>query len=196
MFNVPCNAAPLWRKRTSALTFQKGVRGSNHRFRMGVTNLKVGLSRKFASWSGERIHLEREIAKINEAVATLEEKRERVERLNTLIRCSRELMTELDPEWDPDQVKPSPPHHRKLPYANGMVTRWAMQLIREAEGPFSSLELAEKIVEKQGGDLSDPDLVNRVREAIDNSLRAKLGKYVRYTQTRPTLWERIDEDPV
>lgn len=163
---------------------------------MGVTNLKVGLSRKFASWSGERIHLEREIAKINEAVATLEEKRERVERLNTLIRCSRELMSELDPQWDPDQVKSSPPHQRKLPYANGMVTRWAMQLIREAEGPFSSLELAEKIVEKQRGDVSDPDLVNRVREAIDNSLRAKLGKYVRYTQTRPTLWERIDEDPV
>lgn len=161
---------------------------------MGVTNLKIGLSRKFASWSGERIHLEREIAKITEIAATLEEKRERVERLSMLIRCSHELMTELDPDWDPDQVKPSPPHQRKLPYANGMVTRWAMQLIRDATRPFSSMELAEKIVEKQGDDVTDPDLVNRVREAIDNSLRAKLGKYVRYTQTRPTLWERIDED--
>lgn len=103
-------------------------------------------------------------------------------------------MSEIDPEWDADQVKPSPPHQRKLPYANGMVTRWAMQLIRVAEGPFSSMELAEKIVTTQGGDLQDRDLLNRVREAIDNSLRAKLGKYVRYTQTRPTLWERIDED--
>lgn len=160
---------------------------------MGVTNLKVGLSRKFASWSGELIHLEREIAKITAIAATLEEKRERVERLNVLIGCSRELMAELDPKWDPDQVRPSPPHQRKLPYANGMVTRWAMQLIREATGPFSSAELAEKIVEKQGGDVRDPDLVNRVREAIDVSLRKKLGVYVRYTQTRPTLWERIDE---
>lgn len=161
---------------------------------MGISNLKVGLSRKFASWSGERIHLEREIAKIQEAAETLEEKRERVERLNTLIRCSKEIMTELDPNWDADQVKPSPPYQRKLPYDPGMVTRWAMQLIREATGPFSSLELAEKIVKNEGGDLENRDLVNRVREAIDTSLRQKLGKYVRYTQTRPTLWERIDED--
>jgi hypothetical protein len=159
---------------------------------MGVSNLKVGLSRKFASWSGERIHLEREIAKINEAAATLEEKRERVERLNTLIRCSKELMAELDPTWDADQVKPSPPNQRKLPYDPGMATRWALQLIREANGPFSSLQLAETIVQREGGDLADRDLVNRVREAIDNSLRKKLGIYVRYTQTRPTLWERID----
>lgn len=163
---------------------------------MGATNLKVGLSRKFASWRGELIHREREIAKITALAATLEEQRNRVERLNTLIQCARELMAELDPKWDPDQVKPSPPNQRKLPYANGMVTRWAMQLIREADAPFSSLELAEKIVQKQGGDVGDPALVNRVREAIDNSLRKKLGIYVRYTQTRPTLWERIDEDGV
>lgn len=161
---------------------------------MGVTNLKVGLSRKFASWSGEQIKLEREILKITAMAATLEEKRSRVERLSVLIRCSQELMSELDPNWDWASVKPSPPHQRKLPYANGMVTRWAMQLIREANGPFSSVELAEKIVEMRGGDRNDPDLLDRVRDAIDTSLRKKLGVYVRYTQTRPTLWERIDED--
>ena len=152
---------------------------------MGISNLKAGLGRKFASWSGERIHLEREIARISEVVATLEQKRERVE-----------LMAELDPDWDADQVKPSPPYQKKLPYPDGMVTRWAMQLIREADRPFSSLELAQKIVERESEGTDDHDLVNRVREAIDASLRKKLGKYVRYAQTRPTLWERIDEDPV
>lgn len=161
---------------------------------MAVKNLKVGLSRKFASWSGEQIQLEREILKITAMAATLEEKRDRVERLKVLLSCSQELMSELDPGWDPASVKPSPPHQRKLPYANGMVTRWAMQLIREATGPFSSVDLAEKIVEMRGGDRSDPDLLDRVRDAIDTSLRKKLGVYVRYTQTRPTLWERIDED--
>jgi hypothetical protein len=161
---------------------------------MGISNLKVGLGRKFASWSGERIQLEREIAKINEMVALLDQKRKRVGRLNTLIECACEIMAELDPDWDPNDVTPSPPKQRKLPYDPGMATRWAMQLIREADRPFSSLELAEKIVERESGDLNDRDLVNRVREAIDTSLRSKLGKYVRYTQTRPTLWERIDED--
>lgn len=161
---------------------------------MGITNLKVGLSRKFASWTGERIQIEKEIAKINEAVGTLAAKQARVLRLGTLIRCSREIMAELDPAWNANDVKPSLPNQRKLPYDPGMVTRWAMRLIREADRPFSSLELAEKIVEQEGDDLTDRDLVNRVREAIDNSLRKKLGKYVRYTQTRPTLWERIDED--
>jgi hypothetical protein len=161
---------------------------------MGITNLKAGLSRKFAVWTGERIHLEREIVKITEIAATLDQKRERVERLNTLIKCSREIMAELDPNWDAADVKPSPPNQKKLPYPDGMVTRWAMQLIREADRPFSSLELAQKIVERESPGTDDHDLLNRVREAIDASLRKKLGKYVRYTQTRPTLWERIDED--
>ena len=59
---------------------------------MGISNLKVGLGRKFASWSGERIQLEREIAKINEMVALLDQKRKRVGRLNTLIECACEIM--------------------------------------------------------------------------------------------------------
>ncbi len=185
---------PLWRKRTRPLTFLKGVYGTNHRFRMGISNLKVGLTRKFASWSGERLALEKEIAKIAEAYETIEDKRVRVERLNTLIKCSREIMAELDPKWDHESVRPSVPNQRKLPYDPGMVARWAMQLIREATKPFSSRELAEKIVEMNNGDLDDEDLVNRVREAIDNNLRKKLGVYVRYTQVRPTLWERIDGD--
>jgi hypothetical protein len=62
-----------------------------------------------------------------------------------------------------------------------------MQLIREADRPFSSLELAQKIVDWENPGTDDHDLLNRVREAIDASLRKKLGKYVRYTQTRPTL---------
>lgn len=32
---------------------------------MGITNLKVGLSRKFAGWTGERIQLEMQIAEID-----------------------------------------------------------------------------------------------------------------------------------
>ena len=168
--------------------------GQYHGFRMGISNLKIGLARKFASWSGERLSLEREIAKIAEAYATIEGKRERVERLNTLIKCSREIMSELDPKWNHEDVRPSLPAQRKLPYDAGMVTRWAMQLIREATKPFSSRQLAEKIVEMNNDDLDDEDLVNRVREAIDNSLRKKVGVYVRYVQTRPTLWERIDGD--
>lgn len=162
---------------------------------MGVSNLKVGLSRKYSAWAGEKIKLNREIDKIREAMATLDEKVARVERIDTLLECSRVIMSELDPKWDPEAVKPTLPKGKKLPYDPGLVTRWAMDFIREANRPFSSIEIARHIVQAQGDDVEDPDLVDRVRGAIDNSLRAKLGKYVRYVSQRPTLWAKIqDED--
>jgi hypothetical protein len=161
---------------------------------MGVSNLKVGLSRKYASWAGERVKLNREIAKIREAMAILGEKEARVERLETLLECSKVIMSELDASWDADAVKPSLPKGKKLPYDPGLVTRWAMDFIREADGSFSSLQIARHIVQTQGGDLDDPDLVDRVRGAVDNSLRAKLGKYVRYVSQRPTMWAKIQDD--
>ena len=161
---------------------------------MGVSNLKVGLSRKYASWAGEKIKLQREIAKIKEAIASLDEKEGRVERIDRLLECSSVILSEIDPKWDPELVKPSLPKGKKLPYDPGLVTRWAMDFIREAERPFSSLEIAKHIVQTQGGDVDDPDLVDRVRGAVDNSLRAKLGKYVRYVSQRPTMWAKIQDD--
>jgi hypothetical protein len=161
---------------------------------MGISNLKVGLQRKFAKWSGERVQLEKEIIKINEAAATLETKYNRVERLQTLLECTREIMVELDPKWDAESVKPSIPNVSVLPYPPGMVTRWAMEFIRDEEGSFSSLDLAKKVVAKNGHDLTDRDLVNQVRVAIDASLRKKLGKYVRYTSQRPTMWALIGHE--
>lgn len=161
---------------------------------MGISNLAMGLVRKFGSWSGERIALESEIAKINEAYATIDEKRARVERLSILINASKEIMAELDPEWKPESVRPSPPRQQKLPYEPGLVTRWAMDIIRGTTGSFSSRELAERIVSDQHGDMDDLELINRVKEAVDASLRKKAGVYVRYTDMRPTRWERIDLD--
>lgn len=163
---------------------------------MGISNLKVGLQRKFASWSGEQILLEKDIKKINDAIATLETKYKRVARLQTLLECTREIMVELDPKWDADSVKPSIPNVSVLPYPPGMVTRWAMEFIRAEEGSFSSLDLAKKVVAMNGHDLNDRDLVNQVRVAIDASLRKKIGKYVRYTSQRPTMWTRIEHDDV
>ena len=69
-----------------------------------------------------------------------------------------------------------------------------MEFIRAEEGSFSSLDLAKKIVAFNNDDLEDYDLINQVRAAIDASLRKKLGKYVRYTSIRPTMWARIEHD--
>lgn len=161
---------------------------------MGVSNLKVGLSRKYSAWAGERIKLNREIEKIHEVMAQLPEKAARVERLEELLECSKVLMSELDPNWDPETVRPSLPKGKKLPYDPGLVTRWAMDFIRGAKRPFSSAEIAKHIVETQGGDPLDYDLVDRVRGAVDASLRTKIGKYVEYASVRPTTWRVIQNE--
>lgn len=160
---------------------------------MGVSNLKVGLRRKLSSWMGERIALEREIVKIVKEYGSLEDKRMRVERLGSLIRASNEIMAELEPGWTSDDAKPSIPRDQKLPYDPGMVIRWAFAEMRRAARPISSKDLAVLVIKSRDDDVTDQDLVDRVRAAIDASLRGKEGKYVRVVQVRPTLWEIISE---
>jgi len=160
---------------------------------MGVTNLKVGLSRKYASWSGEQQKLTREVARIEEQIKNLEEKRERIQRINWLKAATLIVMKELDPDWDPAKVKPSIPQNQTLPFPHGEATRTTFSIMRELARPTNPKELAKLALERLGEDPTDPDLLKRMTANIDATFRKQLGKNVRIVSKRPTYWEIIEE---
>lgn len=160
---------------------------------MGVTNLKVGLGRKYASWAGEEIKLQREIAKTEKAMKTLQEKKDRVKHLKKLKSAAIVVMQELDPTWDPAKVKPSIPHTQKIPGVHGEATRTAFEIIRESGKPFNPKDLAPQVLEKMGLDPTDPDLVTRMTAGINSMCSQQKGKLLRIVSIRPTYWEIIDD---
>lgn len=158
---------------------------------MGITNLKVGLSRKFAAWTGERLQLEKQIAAIEAEYATVDLKRARIERLMTLTTASIEILSELDPKWQPASVKPVLPRVQQLPFEHGAATRVSFDIMRELRRPTNPRELAPLVVARLGYDPTDDDLVNRTKVAIDAALRKQKHENVRMISERPTRWEII-----
>ena len=131
-------------------------------FRMGVSNLKTGLLRKYAAWCGERIQLQRKIAKIEAEYETLSEKRDRVSRLEDLAEASITIMGELDPEWKPSDTPPKLPKAQRIPFEHGATTVAAFSIMRELGRGTNPAELAPLVIERLKGDVNDEDLRDAV----------------------------------
>jgi hypothetical protein len=157
---------------------------------MAISNLKIGLLRKYARWLGERIQLEKEIAAIEEAYHTLDLKKERSEKLKALQEATHVIMEEIDPSWTPEQTKPSLPNKQQLPWEHGAATRTAFSIMREIAAPISNLELTKLTIARLGGDPDDGDLVDRLRSNLDQSLRSAKD-FVRNIGGHPSRWEII-----
>ncbi|MBU2341239.1 MAG: hypothetical protein KKE77_08365 [Alphaproteobacteria bacterium] len=157
---------------------------------MGVTNLKTGLLRKYAAWCGERIQLQKKIAKIEAEYETLSEKRDRVSRLDELTEATITIMGELNPAWGPDDTPPKLPKAQRIPFEHGATTVTAFSIMRELGRGTNPAELAPLVIERLGGDAKDDDLRDAVKSAIDASLRSA-SEEVRIVSRRPTRWEII-----
>ena len=92
---------------------------------MGGANLKLELKRKFSTWAGERMKLEKKIAKVEAEYEALAEKRDRVSRLEDLIDASILLLSELDPKWRPVDTPPRVPKGQRIPFEHGATATTA-----------------------------------------------------------------------
>lgn len=145
---------------------------------MGLTNLKENLQAKFADWLGERQDLEKHIADVTAAYEALSEKHERLQAVEELLASTKVIMKEIAPQWRPESVRPSRKNAMKLPYLPGEVTRMAFDVMRREARPMGSREIAKLVVSEKGYDPEDRMLVDRVKVAVDASLRSKKGEFV------------------
>lgn len=160
---------------------------------MAVSNYTTGLQRRYARWLGERLQLSKGIKQIEESLVSLEEKKQRLARIDELTQATETLMSELDPDWKPENIQPQLTNRQVLPWEHGATTSTAFDIIRDLEKPISTLELSKLTITRLGGDPSDPDLLDRVRSNLDNSLR-NAKAYIRNVGGRPSRWKVISAD--
>ena len=93
-------------------------------------------------------------------------------------------------EGDADAVMPR--HQRKRAFGRGVLTRRAVEALRGADGPLSSREIAERIVEAEGADADDQAFVSEVTDSVGRMLRKMRDKgRVRAIQDRGAVgWAR------
>jgi hypothetical protein len=160
---------------------------------MAISNYKIGIKRQYARWLGERMQLDKDIKQIEEAYETLEQKKQRLERIDVLTDATETLMSELEPSWDPKKIAPQKTNRQHLPWEHGATTNTAFDIIRDLSAPISTAELAKLTIARLGSDPEDPDLLDRVRSNLDNSLR-NASAFIRNTGGRPSRWEIIPDN--
>ena len=160
---------------------------------MAASNYTIGLKRRYARWLGERLQLTKSIKQIEDSLVSLEEKKQRLCRIDELTQATETLMSEFDPDWTPEDIQPQLTNRQVLPWEHGATTSTAFDIIRELDKPISTLELAKLTISRLGSDPNDPDLIDRVRSNLDNSLR-NAKAYIRNVGGRPSRWEVISAD--
>lgn len=160
---------------------------------MAASNYTIGLKRQYARWLGERLQLSKDIKKTEEAMALLDEKKQRLARIGELTTATETLMSELDPNWDPNKVDPTTTNRQHLPWEHGATTSTAFEIVRELKEPISTKELSKLTIAQLGGDPEDPDVLDRVRSNLDNSLRNH-SAYIKNVGGRPARWQIIPPD--
>lgn len=161
---------------------------------MGVTNLKIGLERKYSTWLGEKKQVDKEIKEILGAYTKLAEKQIRAQHLDRLIECSAVILKEIAPNWESKKVKAKLPNKWTRGFETGLITRWTFDALRGATELLTSREIALKIASDQGVDLEDRDRFERIRTSVDSTLRKKIGKTVEKHGDYPCRWKLIEFD--
>ena len=87
-----------------------------------------------------------------------------------------------------DQDAVMPRHQRKRAFGRGLLTRRAMEAVRDADGPLSSREIAERILEAEWADADAQAFVWEVADSVGRLLRKMCNNvHVRAIRDRGTV---------
>lgn len=146
---------------------------------MARTNLKEPLERKLSLLKGELNDKQKRVEQIEtlfrEELPVLTARAKRVQRL---IECAEELLLEIDPTWKPERVKAVKPNVHKAPTAIGRISKATLIVMRQAAEPLTSREITDRLLATEGVGEVEDDVHERVRNAVDSTLRQKATKNI------------------
>ncbi|WP_374942860.1 hypothetical protein [Sphingomonas sp.] len=104
-------------------------------------------------------------------------------------------MFEVDPTWTKDRVKPSKPFVHKNAVRIGNTAKFALDVLREAQGPLTAREIAMAVLELDEVDASSltPKDIDRV---VDATLKQKLGELTAHDGQKFASRWRIEVPPL
>lgn len=160
---------------------------------MGSTNLRASLGTKMGHWTAELQEHEEKIVEIESLFEQLPAISARAKRLKQVLECAGEVMTEIDPEWRKDKVKPVKAFVHKSPVKLGQVAKLALDILRGAEHSLTAREIAIEVMKRDGVEEADAKAEQRVVNSVDASLRAKLGVVVTNDDGYPRRWSILTD---
>jgi hypothetical protein len=158
---------------------------------MGISNLRHSLEKRYSALTGQLEDTHANIARIQREVAKLPELEASIPRLEKLIDSAALLLKDADPEWEPIQTPALKPWSHGIPVPFGSCGRRGMEVLRRADGPMTTRQLALQVLREAGSETSDPKVIQRTLNAIEASLRKHRGRSVESSGKYPAQWRSI-----
>lgn len=163
---------------------------------MGMTNFRSSLEKRYAALTGELQAVHANILRIKREVDQLPELEERIPKLEALIASAEMLLSDANPDWEPEQTPAVQPWSHQLPVPFGSCGRRGMEVLRLSSKPLTVREIALEVL--RGTGCTDPDkkTIQRTCNAIEASLRKHRGRTVESSGKYPAQWRSIGKGEV
>jgi hypothetical protein len=168
---------------------------------MRTPSVLLGLRKLYRELLGERLHklyppkrLLRLKADQAAWAAQEPERRARLEEIETLLPHLEAVLRYLDPEWSPDQEKPTRPRaeNRDLPPQGWSGA--AMEALRRAHEPLTIAEIVKLVSEEHGLAMDTVAQRQKAHTAVNNALKHSFSDVLIRHPGRPDRFE-LDRDP-
>ena len=101
------------------------------------------------------------------------------------------LLADNNPAWKPEQIGPVKPWTHKVPVPFGSCGRRGLSILRSAEKPLTTRQIALEVLRESGNQDADPKTTQRVVNAIEASLRKHRGRSVTSSGKYPAQWRSV-----
>ena len=163
---------------------------------MAYSNLRHSLEKRYSALTGQLREAHDNIARIKREVEKLPELEASIEKLETLIASAAMLLEDADPDWRREQTPAIKPWTHMLSVPFGSCGRRGMEVLRNADKPMTSRQIALEVLRQSGTEDADSKLVQRTLNAIEASLRKHRGRTVESSVKYPAQWRTVNNQDV
>lgn len=158
---------------------------------MGHSNLRHSLEKRYSALTGQLREAHQNIARIQREVEKLPELEASIPKLEALITSAAMLLEDADPEWRREQTPAIKPWTHLLPVPFGSCGRRGMAVLRQADKPMTSRQVALEVLRQSGTEDPDKPTIQRTLNAIEASFRKFRGRTVESSGKYPAQWRSI-----
>ena len=163
---------------------------------MGITNLRHSLEKRYSTLTGRLRDAHENIARIQREVDKLPEIEASIPKLEALIASAVMLLEDADPTWQREQTPAVKPWTHLLPVPFGSCGRRGMEVLRQADRPMTSRQIALEVLRQSGTENPDKQTIQRTLNAIESSMRKFRGRTVESSGKYPAQWRSIAKQEI
>lgn len=165
-------------------------------WRMGMTNLRQSLRKRYSGLTGELEEARLQIDRIQRQVAKLPALKARIVELEPLIAAAELLLRDNDPDWNPEETPALKPWTHHIPVPFGQCGRRGMSVLRDAQQPMTTRQVAFEVLRECGESAPDRETLKRVKDAIEATFRKFRGRSVEASGRYPMQWRAINKPEI